>query len=490
MARILIVDDELSIREFLTIFLRKEGHDVESAHNGLLALEQLQRDHFDIVLTDIRMPRMGGLDLLSEIKERAIDAQVVVMTAFSTTETAVEAMRRGAYDYIIKPFRLDEVRVIIEKCLEKGALVAENTRLRHELEATTGRTIDLTYRSAAMQAVERLVDRVAPTPSSILLHGESGTGKEVVARMLHHRSPRAGRPFVALNCGAIPSQLMESELFGHVKGAFTGATKDKKGLFEASDGGTILLDEIGELSLGLQVKLLRVLQERVVTPVGTTREQPIDVRVIAASHVDLKDAVRLGRFRADLYYRLNVIEIELPPLRDRRDDIIPLAEHFLARMNRRLGRNLKCFDQDAQQILLSLPYYGNVRELENLVERAVALESSDVVTAAWLPDPGTTASPPASPPATDAAAIHAATPKHVVETASDPEALTVAFLTGVGSWLDNGKHVELEALLDALESGVLNAALRRTGQNKTDAAALLGISFRSFRYKFAKYDTE
>ena len=326
MARILVVDDDVSLREFLTIFLRKESHDVLVAGNGLQALEVLQHDHaIDLVLCDVRMPRMGGLDLLSELQERGIKTQVVVMTAYSTTEIALEAMRRGAYDYIVKPFQLDEVRLIIAKCLEKSALVAENARLRTELATTSKRTVDLTYRSAAMAEVAAMVDRVAPTPSSILLLGESGTGKEVVARMLHQRSPRASRPFVAVNCGAIPEQLMESELFGHVRGAFTGAAKEKKGLFEASQGGTIFLDEIGELGLGLQVKLLRVLQERVITAIGSTREVPIDVRVIAATHVDLRNAVRENRFRADLYYRLNVIEIRLPPLRERREDIPLLA---------------------------------------------------------------------------------------------------------------------------------------------------------------------
>ncbi len=480
MARVLVVDDELSLRELLTIFLRREGHEVDVAHNGLQALEILQQRPFDLVITDVRMPRMSGLDLLAELRERGIDVQVIVMTAYSTTETALEAMRRGAYDYVIKPFQLDEVRLVISKCLEKGALVAENQRLRDELDASGRRTVELTYRSEAMAAVEAMVDRVAPTPSNVLLFGESGTGKEVVARMLHSRSPRTRRPFVAINCGAIPEALMESELFGHAKGAFTGATKDKKGLFEASAGGTIFLDEIGELSLSLQVKLLRVLQERVVTPVGATREVPIDVRVVAATHVDLRDAVREGRFRADLYYRLNVIEIRLPPLRERRDDILPLAETFLLRMNRRMGRDVQGFDDDARQVLLSLPYPGNVRELENIIERAVALEPSERITANWLPDPGTTA---------NAATATAAAPE-TLGPAVDPDALRLQFVTGLDRWLDDhaADGLPIEELLGRLEHDILRVAMRHTGQNKTDAAALLGISFRSFRYKIAKYD--
>lgn len=480
MARVLVVDDELSLRELLTIFLRKEGHEVEVAHNGLQALETLQQRAFDLVLTDVRMPRMGGLDLLAELRERGIDVQVIVMTAYSTTETALEAMRRGAYDYIIKPFQLDEVRLVLSKCLEKGALVAENQRLKQELATTSKKTVDLTYRSAEMAAVEAMVDRVAPTPSNVLLYGESGTGKEVVARMLHARSPRVRRPFVAINCGAIPEQLMESELFGHVKGAFTGATKDKKGLFEASEGGTIFLDEIGELSLGLQVKLLRVLQERVVTPVGATREVPIDVRVVAATHVDLRDAVAEGRFRADLYYRLNVIEIRLPPLRERRDDILPLADTFLTRMNRRMGRDVRGFDDDAKAVLLSLPFPGNVRELENIVERAVALEPSEWITAAWLPDPGAlTGSPLPLRQSVDGD----------VALAVAPSALALQLVRGVERWLaEHPEGIALEELLGQLEFELMRAALRQTNHNKTDAAALLGVSFRSFRYKLAKYE--
>jgi two-component system response regulator PilR (NtrC family) len=481
MARLLVVDDELSLRELLTLFLRKEGHEVEVAHNGLQALERLQRERFDVVLSDVRMPRMSGLDLLSELRERDIRTQVIVMTAFSTTEVALEAMRRGAYDYLVKPFQLEEVRVILDKCLEKGALVDENAKLRRELAQSARPTVELTYRSAAMAEVAAMIRRVAPTPSSVLISGESGTGKEVIARMLHAQSPRAGRPFVALNCGAIPEQLMESELFGHTRGAFTGAGRDKKGLFEASQGGTILLDEIGELSPPLQVKLLRVLQERVVTPVGATREVAIDVRVVAATHVDLREAVRLGRFRADLYYRLNVIELRVPPLRQRREDILPLAEHFLRRMNHRMGRSLDGFDEEAARTLQALSYPGNVRELENIIERAVALETCDRVTAAWLPEPEVQRAAGAAEPAGAVAPPLA--------TAQPPEALAAALVDGVERWLAAGNGpIALEALLGQLERELLRAALRQTGSNKTDAAASLGISFRSFRYKLAKHE--
>ena len=475
MARILIVDDEPSLRQMLSIFLRKEGHEIATSTNGLEALERLQRELFDLVLTDVRMPRMGGLDLLDVIRERDIAVQVIVMTAYSTTETALDAMRKGAYDYVIKPMKLDELGLLIGKCLEKSALVAENRQLRQRLADTGKRRVELTYVSRQMGEIEALVDRVAPTPSNVLILGESGTGKEVIARMLHHRSPRAGRPFVAINCGAIPEALMESELFGHGKGAFNGATKDKKGLFEAAEGGSIFLDEIGELSINLQVKLLRVLQERVVTPVGATAEVPIDVRVIAATHKDLRDALQERRFRSDLFYRLNVIEIRLPALRERRDDIPPLAKHFLGVMNRRLGRELTGFEDEAMEILCALPFHGNVRELENVIERAVALEPGDVVTATYLPDPGSS---------------HlAGAPRRDSDEVLEPAMLVADFVVGVRRFLAaSTEPLELERALSDLEYGALRSALERAGNNKTEAAQLLAMSFRSFRYKLAKYE--
>lgn len=517
MAKVLVVDDDVSLREFLAIFLRKEGHEVVAAANGLQALEVLQADAgIDLVLTDVRMPRMGGLDLLAEMRERQMTTQVVVMTAYSTTEIALEAMRRGAYDYVVKPFQLDEMRLILEKCLEKKELVAENERLRHELATSGRRAVELTYRSQVMADVHAMVERVAATPSSVLLRGESGTGKEVVARMLHQRSQRAARAFVAVNCGAIPETLMESELFGHVRGAFTGAAKDKKGLFEASQGGTIFLDEIGELDLALQVKLLRVLQERVITPVGGTREVPIDVRVVAATHVDLRDAVREGRFRADLYYRLNVIEIRLPALRERREDIAILADVFLQRMNRKLGRSLKGFEPEALAVLEALPFAGNVRELENVIERAVALESGPRIGATWLPEPpvaevpsgaasmgggstafdGRSAALPGATPSSRSASGtvangSAAQPTEALggsEPVASPEQLADALGRGVDAWLAAGSTVDLDGLLARVEHDLLRTALRRTGLNKTDAAALVRLSFRSFRYKLAKYE--
>jgi two-component system response regulator PilR (NtrC family) len=327
-----------------------------------------------------------------------------------------------------------------------------------------------------MEDAMQLVRRVAATPSSVLVLGESGTGKELVARMLHDGSDRKDKPFVALNCGAIPEQLMESELFGHTKGSFTGASKDKKGLFEAASGGTIFLDEIGELTLGLQVKLLRVLQERVVTPVGDTREVPVDVRVVAATHRNLREAVQEGKFRADLYFRLNVIEVRMPPLRERREDILPLAQHFLVQFSQRLGREFRGFEPEAESVLLGLAYPGNVRELENLVERAVALETSDRITTAWLPDPGAQSWSLGGKTAVASDAL--LLPDEQVQRAAQ----------GLDRWLEHRQEpIDLEKLLELLERGVLEAALRHTRGNKTDAARLLGLTFRSLRYKLAKY---
>ncbi len=480
MAKLLIVDDDLSLREFLTLFLKREGYEVEVAANGQRALELLLQEPFDLVLTDMRMPRMGGLDLLDAVRERGIQTQVIVMTAYSTTDTALEAMRKGAYDYIVKPFQLAEVKVILAKCLEKSALVRENQALKKTLAQTAGpRRTQFVYTSKAMDDVVRLIKRVARTPSSILVLGESGTGKELVARMLHAESGREQKAFVAINCGAIPEQLMESELFGHVKGSFTGATKDKKGLFEAAHGGTLFLDEIGELTLGLQVKLLRVLQERVVTPVGDTREIPVDVRVVAATHQDLRQRVQDGLFRADLYFRLNVIELRMPPLRERREDIEPLAMHFLTVLNQRMGCSFAGFDPEALSVLESLPYPGNVRELENIIERAVALETADRITTAHLPDPGSRELLRQSQPIR---------PVEIALPATPPEAVQRA-VAAIDAWFSQpDATIEMELLVDRFERGILESALRHSGGNKTEAARLLGMTFRSMRYKLAKND--
>jgi len=377
-ARILVCDDEASLREMLQILLRREGYRVDVVDGVHAAREQLgSADPYDVVITDLVMPDGTGMEVLDAVRARSVDTQTLMVTAFATTEQAVEAMRKGAYDYVQKPFRNHELLATLEKALEKRAIVAENQTLRAEVKArwTQGQLIG---KSAAMDRLRDLIKRVANATSSVLITGESGTGKEMVARALHFQSPRAERPFVVLNCGAIPENLIESELFGHVKGAFTGATAAREGLFQAAHGGTLFLDEVGELPPPLQVKLLRVLQDRKVRPVGGTAEVDVDVRVVAATNRDVESEVEAGTFREDLFYRLNVIRIEAPPLRDRPEDIPVLAEYFLQKHSALQGRRLE-FSPEAMRWLAQQPYAGNVRELENIVERGVTLAPSNTV---------------------------------------------------------------------------------------------------------------
>ncbi|GAB4264862.1 sigma-54-dependent transcriptional regulator [Deferrisoma sp.] len=449
-ARILVVDDEPSMREFLAILLRREGHAVEVRADLAGARDALAGGGFDLVVTDLKLPDGSGLDVLGAARERDPDAQVVVITAFGTAESAVEAMKRGAYDYLTKPFKADEIRLTVAKALERTALARENRELRRRLEAVEAGG-EILGRSPRMQEVFRLLERVAPTGVTVLIHGESGTGKELVARRLHALSGRAG-PFVAVNCAAIPEGLIESELFGHVKGSFTGAVADKPGLFEEAAGGTLFLDEVGELPLHLQPKLLRALQEGKVKRVGGNREIPVDVRIVSATNRDLAEAVREGRFREDLYYRLNVVALEIPPLRERRDDIPLLALHFLQKYARAFGRPLKGFTREALDRLEAYPFPGNVRELENLVERAAALETGEYVGVESLP-------PALGAPRT-----------------GDAEGLPPLPADGF----------DLEGFLADVERRYLEEALRRTNGNKTEAAKLLGITFRSLRYRLER----
>ncbi|MCB9727518.1 MAG: sigma-54-dependent Fis family transcriptional regulator [Deltaproteobacteria bacterium] len=455
-ARILIVDDERSLREFLEIFLRKEGYETSVASNGRDAIDQLERGaSFDLVLTDLMMPQVDGLGVLEAVKERAPDTQVLMMTAFATTDTAIDAMKKGAFDYVQKPFKVDEIKVVIEKALDQRRLLEENRQLRAQVHRQYS-FHNIIGRSPRMQQVFELVRRVADTRTSVLITGESGTGKELVARAIHHGSRRKDAPMVAVNCGAIPENLMESELFGHTKGSFTGAHAAKVGMFSAADQGTIFLDEVGELPMHLQVKLLRVLQERKIRPVGSNQEEAVDVRVIAATNQDLEDAIRAGRFREDLYYRLNVIRLEIPPLRERREDIALIARHFLKRFAAEMDRPIEDFTPEATELLLAYDFPGNVRELENIVERAVTFETTRAVTPESLP-PGVTRG----------------------ETR----------LRGLSSELTvPPEGLDLEGLLADLERGLLVQALERTGGNRTEAARLLQISFRSLRYKLDKYD--
>jgi two-component system response regulator PilR (NtrC family) len=453
--RVLVVDDEPGLRHVLEVTLRRLGHEVVAVPGVRAALEALRQNPqpFPLVLTDLVMPDGSGIDVLSAAKQRAAATEVIVMTAHSTVEAAIDAMRRGAYDFVTKPFSPAEIGAIAQKALEKGSIVTENQRLKAHLDRLEPDAREPLGVSPAMARVGELIDKIAPTRTTVLITGESGTGKERVAHLLHDRSDRAGKPFVVVNCGALPEALMESELFGHEKGAYTGAAGRSLGLFREADGGTLLLDEVGELPASLQVKLLRVLQERKVRAVGGGGEVAVDVRVLAATNRDVEADVRQNRFRQDLYYRLNVIRIELPPLRDRPGDVPRLAERFIKRFAAELGKDVRGLTADALRALDAYGFPGNVRELENMIERAVALAGSPAIGLGDLPV--VVAGLPAS-----AAPLLAELP---------PEGCN------------------LDDVLNELERRLILQALTRTGGVRKAAAKLLGVTFRSFRYRLAKH---
>ncbi len=456
--KVLVVDDEPALRQVLDIAFRRQGFDVVTAPGARTAIEAL-RQHptpFPLILTDLVMPDGSGMDVLSAAKERSQATEVIVMTAHSTVESAIEAMRRGAYDFITKPFSTVEIGAIAQKALEKSSLALENQILRARIERLEPSEPEPLPTSPAMQRVLELIAKVARARTTVLITGESGTGKERVARALHERSDRAGKPFLVVNCAAIPEALMESELFGHEKGSFTGAAAKSLGLFREADGGTVLLDEVGELPAALQVKLLRVLQERKVRPVGAAAEIPVDVRVLAATNRDVEADVRAGSFRQDLYYRLNVIRIELPPLRDRPEDIPYLADRFVRRFASELGKDVRGLTPDALRALYAYAFPGNVRELENMIERAVALASGPAIGLGDLPP--------------------------VVAGLSASPAPALADLPPGGCKLDE--------VLGEVERRLILQALERTGGVRKAAAKLLGITFRSLRYRLAKHALE
>ena len=390
MRRVLIVDDEQNLRHMLQTLLKREGYEPVGVPSVESALKELSDRPYDIVITDLRMPGQSGLDLVDEIRRRNLGATVVVMTAYGSRDIAIEAMKHGAYDYISKPFEADEIVLLLRKAEERERLFRENQSLHkqiraegHEPETGLG---DLVARSRQMLDLFRTVRKIAEFKTTVLIGGESGTGKELVARAIHRLSPRAGAPFIAVNCGAIPDNLLESELFGHRKGAFTDASRDRKGLFEEASGGTLFLDEIGELPLALQVKLLRVLQEGEIRRLGDSQDIKIDVRVVAATARDLSAEVGRGGFREDLFYRLNVFALHLPALRERREDIPPLVEHFLTRMNARMGLAIAGASPEAMRLLVEHDWPGNVRELENCIERAIVLCEGSQIEIESLPD--------------------------------------------------------------------------------------------------------
>jgi len=449
--KILVVDDELSMREFLTILLEGEGYQVDQAESAEEALRSLDAGSFELVISDVSMPGLNGIELLTRIKAQAPDTAVLMITAFTTAEQAVEAMKLGAYDYIGKPFKVEEVKVLVGKALEKRTLVQENIRLKAEVQERFSFS-GLIGKSKQMREVYDLIGKVADSMANVLILGESGTGKELAAKAIHYNSPRRNSCFVAVNCGAIPETLIESELFGHAKGSFTGAFSDRPGLFEQAEGGTLFLDEIGEVPLQLQAKLLRVLQEREFRRVGGSAPLKADVRIVAASNRNLEEQVLEGSFREDLFYRLNVVQVRMPALRERGEDILPLVEHFYKKYALWSGSG-EIVTQDAAIALYNYPFPGNVRELENLVERCVVL-GSRVITADCLPPKVRNFVPVTAP-------------------------LDLVTIPPDG--------MDLQAYLDTLESRLLVQALEKSGGVKKKAAALLGMTFRSFRYRLAKF---
>lgn len=448
--RILVVDDELSMREFLAILLEREGYLADAAENAEAAIAMLETNTYDVVISDVNMPGLDGLQLLERIKSEAPDTAVLLVTAFSTAEQAVEAMKRGAYDYIAKPFKVEEIKVLVQNALEKRSLKRENVRLKQAIEERYSFS-GIIGKSRKMRDVYTVIEKVAASNVNVLISGESGTGKELVAKAIHYNGLRRDKPFVAVNCGAIPETLMESEFFGHKKGSFTGAVSDRAGLFEQAQGGTLFLDEIGEVPVQLQAKLLRVLQERRFRRIGATEESSADVRVIAASNRNLEEQVREGNFREDLYYRINVVQVQLPSLRERPEDIPLLVEHFYHKFVQHPVQG-EIISSDALKVILEYPFPGNVRELENLVERCLVL-GGKVITLECLP----------------------------------PHIINSGGVKPPGFHGIPAEGINLEAYLDDIEKRFLLQALERSGGIKKQAAHVLGLSFRSFRYRLAKF---
>jgi len=444
--KLLIVDDEQSLLDLLEILFQDQGHKVLTARSMAEAREILHKTRPDLVLCDIMMPDGNGLDLLAEIRQQDDPPPVLMMTAYTSTRSAIEATKLGAYYYISKPFDNEDLKVLVEKALERSDLEEENVHLKRQLQERYT-FANIIGRSAKMQAVFSLIERAGPTSSTVLIEGESGTGKELIARALHYNSPRALRRFLSVNCGALPETLLESELFGHERGAFTGAVKEKKGLFREASGGTLFLDEIGEMSSAVQVKVLRALQEKKVRRVGGSEEEEVDVRIIAATNQDLEAKIGTGDFREDLYYRINVIPIQLPPLRERLEDVPLLVAHFIEKYSRQIGVPPKRVTPEAMRALERYEWPGNVRELENLVERCLALSTGHAIEVEDLPDSVTGRRRSLTPEVT------------LPETGMD-----------------------LEAFLDRVREALMREALERCEGIQTQAAELLGMTFRSFRY--------
>ncbi|RWX52280.1 two-component system, NtrC family, response regulator PilR [Candidatus Electrothrix marina] len=453
MPRILIVDDELSMRDFLKILFENEGYEVSVAPDAATALDVAVKDPFDAVITDIRMPGMNGLELLAELKRHFPDLPVIMITAYASPDDAVQAMRQGAFDYITKPFHVDELKNVIRTAVQRKASAERNE---------TGETFSgIIGSSPEMLRIFDLIRRVAPTPASVLIYGESGTGKELVAKALHEHSKVAANPFVPITCSAIPESLLESELFGHVKGSFTGAVADKPGLFQQADSGTAFLDEIGELTPIIQTKLLRVLQEREFMPVGSTKTKQVNVRIISATNRNLEDEIMEKRFREDLFYRLAVVPIRVPPLRERKGDVPLLVDYFLKKYSELLGKEVQTISSYGLEVLMDYNFPGNVRELENIIERGVALEASNII----LPE------------------------SLILSRKEKPGLQKEPLFVGAQDereLFDRG----MEDILIDLETRMIKHALEAAEGSKMRAAELLKISFRSLRYKTKKYEMD
>jgi two-component system response regulator PilR (NtrC family) len=459
MPNVLIVDDDLSMREMLEVMLTSEGYRVTCAEDGTKAIQMLAKKKYDLIISDIKMGPVGGLTVLREAKKHSPETVVIMISAFATTETAVEAMNEGAYDYIPKPFNVDEVKQTIRNALERKTLEHEKEILNAELKETYhfGHIVG---NSSAMMKIYNEIKQVANTRSNVLITGESGTGKELIARAIHENSARKDKPFTVIHCGGIPDTLMESELFGHRKGAFTGAVDNKKGLFKVSDTGSVFLDEIAELAPAIQVKLLRVVQERAFKPVGETEDVNVDIRIISATNKNLENEVIAGNFREDLFYRLNVIHIDVPPLRARQEDLPALAQHFLEKFSKEMGKSIQKLSSYALSMLARYDFPGNVRELENMIERSVSTATTNII----LPD-----------------SLALSTYKRTRKTADEAKPLPVDIAA---------PDFDLDAVLAEVEQGYLLKALEMSGGVKQKAAELLGISFRSFRYRLEKLGIE
>ncbi len=448
--KILVIDDEENIGRTIELIFEKEDFDVTLAFNGETAISLLKENYFDVIISDIRLPDISGMEILKISKNLYPEVPVIMITAYASTSVAVEAMKLGAEDYIIKPFDIDELRIIVKRAYEKRKLEIENKKLQRLIEEKYSFE-NIIGKSKIMKDIFLLIEKIAPIDTTVLITGESGTGKDLIARAIHFRSLRKDGEFVAINCASIPENLLESELFGYKRGAFTGAVTSKVGLFQEANRGTLFLDEIGEMPQGLQAKLLRVLQDKKIRPLGGTQEKEVDVRIIAATNHNLEDMVKKGDFREDLFYRLNVITIDLPPLRKRKEDIPLLVNYFIKKLNKKFNKEIKGVEPSLLEYFFLYDWPGNVRELENLVERLMILEEGTLLTS-----------------------------KHLPKKYKDPGEISEITIPS------EFKNFNLNQYIDNVVKKIISLSLEKTGGNKKDAASLLGISYRSFRYYYNK----